>query len=210
MSRGKPMLVLGITGGPGTGKSTVAQMLDEFKAVVIDADQLAHEVIQPHKLAWRQVVQTFGDAVTNPDGSIHRKKLAARVFGDESARHQLEAIIHPRVMRRVNERLARLKKNARVRVVVLDVPLLLEAGMSDMVDVLVVVTAKTTVQRARLAARGWSEEEIARRISAQMELSAKAALADVVIDTSESLTSTRKQVGALWQTLAERKPKRRG
>ena len=210
MGRSKPRLVIGVTGGPGTGKSTVAGMLGELKAVVLDADRLAHEAMQPKKLAWRHVLRAFGEGIANPDGTINRKKLAARVFGDEAARRQLEAIVHPRVIRGVNERLERLRKNKRVHLVVLDVPLLVEAGMNGMVDALVVVTARSAVQRARLQARGWSEEEIKRRIGAQMDLSAKAALADYVVDTSEGIEATRTQVRALWLKLAERKPKRRG
>ncbi len=210
MSRGRPFLVVGVTGGPGTGKSTVAQLLTEFKAVVVDADHIAHEMIQPKKLGWRKVLQLFGDEIANSDGTIHRKKLAARIFGDEAARRQLEAIVHPRVLRRINERLERLRKNKRVHVVVLDVPLLIEARMNTMVDALVVVTARPQVQRQRLRARGWSEEEMTQRMAAQWDLSAKAALADYVIDTSDGLAATTTQVGALWLKLLEHPRKRRG
>jgi dephospho-CoA kinase len=210
MGRGKPMLVVGVTGGPGTGKSTVAGILEEWKAVVLDADHLAHEVMEPQKLAWRQTLQLFGDEIANADRTINRKKLAARIFRDDQARRQLEAIVHPRVVRRIQECLDRLEKNKRVHLVVLDVPLLIEAGMQGLVDALIVVTAKPAVQRQRLMARGWSEEEIARRIGAQMALSAKVALADYVIDTSQGLAATRTQLETLWQKLEQHKRKRRG
>ena len=192
------MIVVGLTGSVGTGKSTVAKMLKELGAEVIDADQLAHETIQPRQPAWRQLVKTFGRTILKPDGSIDRLALGQRVFRDLSARRRLERIIHPEVIRRTTMRLTQWRRQGRVRVVVLDVPLLVEAGMRKLVDRLVVVTAPAVVQRQRLKARGWSESEIRRRIAAQWTLSAKVALADVVIDNGGGLVETRRQVKDLW------------
>lgn len=192
------MIVVGITGTVGTGKSTVAKMLKALGAEVIDADQLAHEAIQPRQPAWRHIVKTFGRTILKADGSIDRLALGQRVFRNLSARRRLERIIHPEVIRRTTMRLTQWRRQGRVRVVVLDVPLLVEAGMRKLVDRLVVVTAPASVQRQRLKARGWSESEIRRRIAAQWTLSAKVALADVVIDNGGGLVETRRQVKDLW------------
>jgi dephospho-CoA kinase len=192
------MIVVGITGGVGTGKSTVAKMLKELGAEVIDADRLAHEAMQPRRAAWRRIVRRFGRTILTPDGSIYRPALGRLVFRDAKARRRLEAIIHPEVIRRTTIRVAQLRRQGRARVAVLDVPLLVEAGMHQLVDLLLVVRAPRSVQRRRLKARGWSDHEIRRRVAAQWTLSAKVALADVVIDNGNGLLKTRKQVKDLW------------
>ncbi|MBI4354397.1 MAG: dephospho-CoA kinase [Candidatus Omnitrophica bacterium] len=194
------MIVVGITGSVGTGKSTVAKMLKECGAEVIDADHLAHEAIQPRQPAWRCIIKTFGRTILKADGSIDRLALGQRVFRDAKARRRLERIIHPDVIRRTKARLSQWRRQGRVRVAVLDVPLLVEAGMHKLVDRLVVVTAPAAIQRQRLKARGWSEPEIRRRIAAQWKLSAKVALADVVIDNAAGLLETQRQVKDLWNT----------
>ena len=197
------MIIVGITGTIGSGKSTVAKMFQELKAVVLDADQLARDVIEPRKLAWRQILKRFGeDLVHNEeDVRINRKKLAARVFGDPKALKDLEAIVHPRVLREIRERLHRLKRNRRVRMVVLDVPLLFETQSQHLADVVVVVTATPEAVRARLRDRGMSDEDAARRAATQWDVSAKVALADHVINNSGSETQTRRQVKELWDQL---------
>ncbi len=204
------MIVIGVTGGLGTGKSTVARMFGELGAVVLDADRVAHEVMEPKRLAWRRLVKAFGTKVLNEDRTINRKQLAARVFRDAEARRKLEAIIHPPVLRRIKQQLHRLTRNRRVRVVVLDVPLLVETNSQSLVDTLIVVTAPPAVQRERLLARGFSTDEITQRTQAQWELSAKVALADAVVDNSDGLDKTRRQVRGLWSNLVEAKHKRHG
>jgi dephospho-CoA kinase len=204
------MVVIGVTGGIGTGKSTVARMLGELGATVIDADQLAHEAMEPKRLAWRRIVQAYGDAVLNEDETISRKRLGALVFRDPQARRQLEAIVHPPVIRRIRQQLARLKRNRRVRVVALDVPLLVETGNQALVDAVVVVTAPPPVQRSRLIARGLSEGDVSAMTTAQWDLSAKVALADYVVDNSDGLEQTRRQVKQLWKQLAGTKHRRHG
>ena len=196
------MIVIGVTGGLGTGKSTVARMFQRLGAAVLDADAIAHEAMAPRRLAWRQVVRAFGAAVLNPDQTVNRARLAQRVFRDEQARRRLERIIHPQVLRELRQRMGRLRRARRVRAVVLDVPLLIEAGGAGVVDALVVVTAPPEVQRRRLARRhGWSAEETNRRIRAQWDLAAKAALADDVVDNSDGVDATRTQVKRIWRRL---------
>ena len=194
------MVVIGVTGGVGTGKSTVAKMFEALGAVVLDADQLAHEAMEPKRLAWRRVAETFGPKVLNEDQTINRRALARIVFADPEARRRLEAIIHPQVLRRIKQALHHLRSMRSVPAVVLDVPLLVEAGAQELVDVLLVVVAPPEVQRERLTKQyGWTVEEVTERINAQMELSAKAALADYVVDNADGLERTRKQVRQLWR-----------
>lgn len=203
------MVVIGITGGFGTGKSTVARFFKQLGAVVLDADTLAHQAMEPKKLAWRQIVKRFGTAILNDDSTIDRKQLAEAVFQDEGRRRQLEGIIHPQVLRALKRGVHGYRRMRKVPAVVLDVPLLIEAGAQNLVDLLVVVTAPLPVQMRRLKEKyGWTQEEIGSRISAQMDLSAKAALADYVVDNGSSVENTRKQVKRIWNQQVLRAPKR--
>ena len=204
------MIVVGVTGGLGTGKSTVARIFQQLGAVVLDADRIAHEVMRPKQLAWRRIVTTFGEQVLNDDQTINRALLARRVFREPAARVQLETIVHPQVIRHIRARLRQLSRNRRVRVVVLDVPLLAETGMHTMVDAVVVVSAPREVARERLIARGLNPEEAQRRIAAQWDLAAKVALADHVVDNADGMEHTRRQVKQLWNQLVAAKHRRRG
>ena len=204
------MVVIGVTGGLGTGKSTVARMFGELGAIVIDADAVAHEVMEPKRLAWREVVRAFGKEILNEDETINRKRLGERVFRDPEARRQLEAIVHPPVLRRIKQRLHRLKRNRRLRIVVVDVPLLVETGSQSLVEAVVVVTAPPEVQRQRLIERGMPEADAAARLAAQWDLAAKAAVADYVVDNADGVEQTRRQVTQLWKRLLETKHRRHG
>ena len=196
------MVVIGVTGGVGTGKSTVATMFRQLGAVVLDADAMAHQVMEPKRLAWRQIVKTFGEGILNDDQTVNRRRLAALVFQDEQSRKRLEDIVHPKVLRSIKHELHRLRRLRRVRAVVLDVPLLVEVGAQDLVDALVVVTAPPGAQRKRLQETyGWSDEETTARMAAQWNVSAKVALADRVVDNSEGVDVTRAQVKRIWNQL---------
>ena len=196
------MVVIGVTGGVGTGKSTVAKMFKELGAVVLDADSMAHQLMEPKRLCWRRVVERFGEEVLNEDQTINRRRLAAIVFRDGEQRRQLEAIIHPPVVRQMKQRLHRLRRSRRIPAVVLDVPLLVEADAQGMVDALVVVTAPRDVQLERLRRRYGETEEGEARIASQMELSAKVALADFVVENAGTMDATRTQVKRIWEQLA--------
>jgi dephospho-CoA kinase len=177
------MIVVGLTGGVATGKSTVAKIFKRCGAVVIDADELAHEVVKPGKPAWREIVKTFGKTVLNTDRSLNRQALGSIVFRNSKKRRQLERIIHPRVARKqalLTKQAVRKDPHA---VVIYDVPLLFEAGIDKRVDKIIVVTADRQTQMARLKKRnGFSHAEAIRRIRSQMPLSKKVRLADIVID----------------------------
>ena len=200
------MIVIGVTGGIGMGKSTVAGMFRQLGAVVLDADAIAHRVMEPKRLAWRQVVRAFGERVLNEDQTIQRRRLAEIVFSDDAARRRLERIIHPQVLREIKRELHRLKRSRKVVAVVLDVPLLIEAGAHHLADALVVVTAPPEAQRARLKDKhGWTDAEIDARAGAQLDLSAKAVLADYVVDNSDGVDATRTQVRRIWNLLERAK-----
>ena len=198
------MVVIGVTGGVGTGKSTVARMFYKLGATVLDADAIAHQVMEPKRVAWRQIVKAFGEGILDEDQAINRRRLAAVVFQDEERRKRLERIVHPHVLREIRGRLHRLRRLKRTRAVVLDVPLLMEVGADRLVDALVVVTAPPEVQRERLrATHGWSDEDTRARIAAQWDLSAKVDLAEYVVDNSDGVGSTRTQVTRIWNQLLQ-------
>lgn len=177
------MILIGLTGGVATGKSTVAKMFERCGAIIIDADKLAREVVQPGKPAWREIVRRFGTSILNEDKTINRQTLGQIVFQNRTKRRQLERIIHPRVAReqaRLTKQAARKDPNA---VVIYDVPLLFEAGIDKRVDKTVVVTADRETQIARLKKRnGLMRAEALRRIRGQMPLSLKRHRADYVLD----------------------------
>lgn len=177
------MILVGLTGGIGSGKSTVSAALAERGAIVIDADELAHEVVKPGKPAWREIVNTFGKTVLNADRTLNRQALGVIVFRHSAKRRRLERIIHPRVAReqqRLTKQAARKNPDA---VVIYDVPLLFEAGIDKRVDRTIVVTANRETQIARLKTRNsLSRTEAIQRIRSQMPLSKKIRLANIEID----------------------------
>lgn len=195
------MRLIGLTGGIGSGKSTVSRELERLGAVVVDADATAREVLQPGEPAYAEVLAAFGDRVRAPDGSLDRSKLSRLIFTDPQARQRLNAITHPRIIARIFERVEDARR-AGAEVVVLEVPLLLETGMQHMVDEVWVVAADPETQARRLEReRHYNREEIERRIAAQMPLEEKLRHADRVIDTRGTLEETRRRVRELWREI---------
>lgn len=196
------MIVVGLTGGVATGKSTVAKMFKQCGAVVIDADKLARDVVKPDKPAWRQVVKMFGKTVLNPDRTLSRQALGAIVFGSRVKLRRLERIIHPRVARQQAKLTRQAARNDPKAVVIYDVPLLFEAGIDKRVDKIIVVTADLETQIERLKKRnGLSRAEALQRIRSQMSLAKKIQRADHVLHGTRSRTSLRRQVGRLLKSL---------
>ena len=196
------MILVGLTGGIATGKSTIAKMFKRCGAVVIDADELAREVVKPGKPAWREIVKTFGKTVLNPDRTLNRHALGAIVFGNRTKLRQLERMIHPRVAReqaRLTRQAARKDPNA---VVIYDVPLLFEAGIDKRVDTIIVVSTDRETQIARLKKRnGLTRAEAVRRIRSQMPLANKARLADFVLQGTLKPAILRQAVRGLIRAL---------
>ncbi len=196
------MILVGLTGGVATGKSTVAKMFKQCGAAVIDADQLARDVVKPGKPAWRAIVTLFGKTVLNPDRSLDRQALGSIVFRNRMKRRQLEGIIHPRVAREQQRLVRRVAKRKPHTVVIYEVPLLFEAGVDKRVDKIIVVTADRETQIARLTKRNnLSRAEALRRIRSQMSLAKKIQQADHVLNGTLPRPSLRKQVGQIFKNL---------
>lgn len=198
------MKVIGLTGGIASGKSLVAGFLRELGAIVIDADVIAREVVEPGTEAWREIVEAFGEEFLLPSGHLDRKKLARKIFQDPAARETLEAITHPRIRKRMLEEVERQRSfgDSCRRVIVLDIPLLFETGRPPGLDGVIVVYADEEILLERLIARdGIPREEAELRLRAQMPLREKVRLADWVIDNNGPPEATRAQVEALWREL---------
>ncbi|RZT64140.1 dephospho-CoA kinase [Microcella alkaliphila] len=200
------MDVVGLTGGIAAGKSTVAGRLAELGAIVIDADQLAREAVQPGSPGLDAVVQRFGVAVLSDDGSLDRAALGRIVFADEEARRALNGIVHPEVRRRYAEAVADARAQNPDAVIVYDVPLLAEARAADEFGTIVVVDAPAEMRIARLVElRGMDRREAENRVGSQISDADRRAMADVVVDSSGTLEHTLAQTDALWRRLvAER------
>jgi dephospho-CoA kinase len=183
-------LLVGLTGGIATGKSTVAEILRGLGAVVIDADRLAHEVVEPGQPALAAIVREFGREVLRPDGTLDRKRVAAIVFADPERRKTLEAITHPAIRERFLARLAELEAAGFEGLVFWDAPVMIEAGGHRGMDRLVVVVTDPATQLARAVGRDGDRADIERRIANQMALDEKAKLADYVIDNSGDRATT--------------------
>ena len=201
------MFVIGLTGGIGTGKSTVSALLKELGAEVIEADKVAHEAYEPDTPGWHEVVEAFGEGVLDADGRIDRKALGGIVFGDEEARERLNAIVHPIVRRLLEERIAGLERIG-AQAVVIEVPLLVEAikqqsQWTRMLDEIWVVIASEDQAVARVRARsGLDETAIRARIGSQATDRERIEHADAVIDNSGSLEGLRREVTNLWRARA--------
>lgn len=201
------MIVLGLTGSIAAGKSTVARMLADRGAVVLDADRIARRLQEPGEACFQEIREAFGPGILTPSGRLDRTRLASLVFADADARRRLEAIMHPAIRARMAAELAAAEAAGR-RLAVVEAALILEAGQRERYDWVVVAAAPPEVQLARLAARGLSEAEARRRLAAQWPTEAKAAAADFVIDTGGTLAVTEGQVAALVARLEGLGPRR--
>ena len=191
MTPPRPFLLVGLTGGIATGKSTVDAVLRELGAVIVDADVLAREVVEPGEPPLAEIAAAFGPGVLGPDGRLDRKALGAIVFADPDSRRKLEAMTHPRMRERLLRRIDELTAQNFRGLVFYDAAVLIESGSHLMMDRLVVVVTDEPTQIARLMARdGVDRDEALRKIKSQMPLTEKAKLADYVIDNSGDPAAT--------------------
>jgi dephospho-CoA kinase len=192
------MLVIGLTGSIGTGKSEAARQLEALGASIISADQVGHEAYTPSTEAWEQVVVAFGDDILQEDGEIDRKKLGAVVFSDPGQLDRLNQIMHPRMARMVSDKIEVLRGQG-VGVVVVEAALLFEAGWDSLVEEVWVTDSPEEIVIERLKQRnGMSEEEARKRISAQMDRSERLERSDAVIDNSGDMAGLESAIKELW------------
>ncbi|MBE3562905.1 MAG: dephospho-CoA kinase [Hydrogenibacillus schlegelii] len=191
-------MIVGLTGGIASGKSTAARLFAERGAAVVDADRLAREAVEPGTTALTAIVRRFGAGVLRPDGRLDRAALGRIVFRDAAARRDLEAIVHPEVRRRMQASIERFRA-AGAPVIVLEVPLLFETGLDRAVDLTVVVYVDEAEQLRRLMARdGLDREEAEARLRAQLPMEEKRARADVVLVNRGGVEALARQIDALW------------
>lgn len=199
------MLVIGLVGGIGSGKSVASAILAELGAEIINADLVGHEVYEPTKPGFDAIVSEFGTGVVGADGRIDRKQLGALVFADDAKLARLNAIVHPLIRAEIERRIERARAADAVRAVVVEAAILLEAGWRPLVDQVWVISASREDVVERLASqRGMAEGEAAARMAKQMTDGARRSVADVVIENSGSLDDLRARLAGLWQTLVPR------
>lgn len=202
-------LVVGLTGGIATGKTTVADMFKHLGAKVVSADEIVHEMLQPGSETSCAIAQEFGDSILKSDRSIDRLKLAEIIFNEKRKRLRLEKILHPPVIARLAEEAERFR-NEGEGVLILEIPLLVETASMDMVDIILVVTAEQETQIERLYIRyGLGRREAVLRIESQLPMSEKLKYAEWVIDTEGTLQDTRIQVKKVWDTIQKSLAQRR-
>ncbi len=200
-------IIVGITGGIACGKTKVSELLAEKGAIPINVDEIGHQLLRFDSPVIDELIETFGTEILDQSGDVSRKKLGAIVFNDKSARERLNAILHPLIIHRSHSRAQQLVHEDPSCVVLLDAPLLIEAGAYDSVDLIVVVTASNETQLQRILERSQeqnrplTEADAQSRIDSQMPLSEKVKYADVVIENEGSLEELQKQVESLWDKL---------
>jgi dephospho-CoA kinase len=193
--------IIGLTGGIGSGKSTVSAILRELGAAVVDADEAARAVVEPGQPALEEIRQEFGDEVIDPGGRLDRQAVAGRVFGDEGTLQRLNAIIHPRVREWMAARTSEAVEQG-AEIVVMDTPLLYEGGLDGGTSETIVVWVPEEVQVQRAVGRGMEEADVRARIRSQISLDDKRGRATHVIDNSGSPEATRQQTLRLWRQLS--------
>lgn len=196
-------MIIGLTGGIASGKSTVSQLLARRGAALVDADAVAREIVQPGEAALDDIASLFGQAVIQEDGSLNRKALGDIVFRDKSMLQKLESITHPAIRARMQEKIHKLAESDPKRLIVADVPLLYETQQEHLYEGVLVVYVPAGVQVERLMERNnMAREEAERRVSLQMDIEEKRRRADWVIDNSDTLDETKQQVDHLWKQQA--------
>ena len=194
------MLVIGLTGGIGTGKSEVARHLRDLGAVVVEADAVGHEAYKPDTQCWREVVGAFGEDILQPNGEIDRRKLGSIVFSNPEQLAKLNGIVHPGISRMVEDELGRLRSRG-IPVTVVEAALLFEAGWDSLVDEVWVTDSpvKAVVERLRVR-NGLSTQEVMERMDSQMDRSDRLARADAVIDNASGVAELKRTVDGLWNS----------
>jgi len=196
------MLIVGLTGGVASGKTAVSRVLKEEGAYIIDADQIARELVQPRKPAWKEIIRAFGQEILQEDGSIHRKKLAGKVFADAKQRKLLNQMLHPRIRKEMDRRVKEIGQRDPEAIVVIDAPLLVELGNHRRMDKLIVVTSTRTQQLERLKDRdGANRGEALKIVSSQMPLEEKLKFADFVIRNEGSLEEMKRKAREVFKEL---------
>lgn len=192
-------VVIGLTGSIASGKSTIAHKLSEYGIEIIDADKIAREVVEPGKRAYTEVVEAFGPSILRPDETIDRPQLGERIFNNEKERQTLNSIVHPAIRKEMIERRDRFVERGD-EAVVLDIPLLFESKLTHFVEKILVVSVQPHVQIARLMERNeLTREEATRRISSQIPVQEKEALADAVIDNNGTKEESYEQLDEILQ-----------
>jgi len=193
---------VGLTGGIATGKSVVAAVFREAGALVLDTDLLGHELMEPGTPAYQEILEKFGEGILGEERKIDRKKLGERVFGDERARLQLNAMLHPRILAEAEVRVARFARQNPGGIAVTQAALMAEAGAFGRFDRIVLTECDTATQLLRLRARdGLGEKEALQRIGAQADAAARRRIAHLVVDTSGSLEETRARARQAFESL---------
>jgi dephospho-CoA kinase len=193
--------VIGLTGSIATGKSTVASMLQKLGAKIIDADELAREIVKPDQEAWKEIVEVFGSGILRKDRSLNREKLRKIVFADQRSRKRLESITHPRIRALAKERIEKLAAEG-ADIIIYEAPLLFENQVHLWLRPVILVASDSETQKRRLRERDrLSESEIRNHLEAQMPLEEKAKLADFVIENSGELEELESQVRDVWEKI---------
>lgn len=196
------MLTVGVTGGVASGKTTVSRIFEEEGAYLIDADQIARELVRPKTPAWRELIRAFGKEILEKSGTLNRKRLAEIAFSDPEKRGLLNRILHPRIKREMEKRARQIGQKDPDAIVIFDVPLLVETGFHHEVDQVVVVISKEAQQIQRMKKRsGLSEKETRRILSSQLEKEEKMKVADFVIRNEGSIKETRQKAKEVFQEL---------
>lgn len=191
---------IGLTGGIACGKSTVSSMLVRRGAILVDADRIAREVVDPGSPVLARVAEHFGHQILHPDGSLHRQKLGELIFGHDQARKELEELLHPPIRSVMRERMAEAQLDHPDKLVVVDVPLLFESGLEAMFQEVMVIYIPRGLQLQRLMERDkLTQEQAEKRLNSQMSIELKKDKADIVINNSGTLKETEEQVEQFWR-----------
>jgi dephospho-CoA kinase len=200
----KNLYIIGLTGGIASGKTTAANVLKKLGAVVLDADKVSRELVKKDEPAYEEIIDVFGKDILDKDGNIKRDELAEIVFNNNKLLTDLENIIHPRVIKAFHNKINEIKKKYPHKVIVMDVPLLIESNMHKMADEIWIVAVNKEEQIKRLINRdNISYEEALRKIENQMSLEDKLKYADKVINTEKSIKETEKEIVNLWHNIKE-------
>jgi len=205
------MVIVALTGGIGSGKSTVARMFEDEGAYVIDFDYLARVVVKPDKPAWRDIVDYFGPEILSPDRTLNRSALAEIVFSDDESRKALEGFTHHRIFEESDALVKAIKRKDPCSVVIIDFPLLFELSLNEKFDKVILAYVPRAVQIKRIIERdGLAKEEVEKRLNVQISIEEKRSLSDYIINSEEGLNDTRNQVRKVIHELKELAKKKEG